>query len=111
MTKSGHCLSTEKSCLLSRISLRLLAVSHWLLAFTTTIKVSIFCSQSVLEMAHREKKLVADSTKTYSRHCFLRDVPYMTRYHYKIFLRIASGIALTFTIIDIVLYSTNGREK
>ena len=43
-----------------------------------------FYRQSGAVAGHREKKLATDSTKTYSRRWFLRDVPQMRRYHDKI---------------------------
>ena len=40
--------------------------------------------QSGVIAGHRKKKLATDSTKTYSRRWFLRDVPQMRHYHNKI---------------------------
>ena len=45
---------------------------------------TLFCCQSGVVVVYRVKKSVADSTKTYSCHCFLRDVPQMRHYHNKI---------------------------
>jgi hypothetical protein len=58
--------------------------------FTLRLLLALICRQKVVVIVHRAKKATADSTKTYSRRWFLRDVQLMLPFHDKTNSRISA---------------------